>query len=93
MASIISKERAAGYTRHVVEVDGRKRRVIDNDDEVARMVRGKTHIELEALAKQRGLLDRWNGWRAAGTNNGGMSMNLRNAIRHQLRVEASGAAA
>lgn len=88
--SLISKERAADYTRTVVEgSDGKKRRVTDNDDAVARMVRGKNHDELTALAAEHGLTDRWIEWKGRGLNNGQCSMNLRNALRNKFRQEAA----
>ncbi len=87
--SLISKDRAAEYTRTVVERDGKKKRVTDNDDEVARVVRGRTHAELEALAAEHGFKDRWDEWKTRGLNPGQMSMNLRNSIRAKLRKDAA----
>lgn len=98
MASIIDKDRAAGYTRSTVEdAEGRKRRVVDNNDEVAQRLRGKTFDELRKVAADEGLADDFAKWEANGSmNRGQVSMALRNALRSRARSaekEAAPAAA
>lgn len=86
--SIIDKERAAQYTRTTVEdADGKKRRVVDNNDAVAQRLRGKDYDELARIARDEGLGDRWDEWEAnPAMNRGQVSMALRNALRQRLRA-------
>lgn len=93
MPSIISRDKAKEYTTQRVSIgENKTRRVIDNDDEVARLLRDKhTDEELRAVAAEYGLTERWDEkW--ANLNRGGIRMALGNALRKVLRDRATEAA-
>lgn len=83
----ISRDRAKEYNVTKVEdSSGKKRRVIDNGDEVAQMMRAcDTDDKLIALAKEHGLYERWKGW--VHLNRGQQRMNLGNSLRAKLRKD------
>lgn len=83
----IPRDKTANYARLTVGEGEDKRRVIDNDDEVSRLMRGRaTDDQLRELAVEHGLHDRYDGW--GHLNRGQRRMNLGNALRHKLRREA-----
>lgn len=90
----IDRERAKNYTKHSVKIGDKTRRSVDNADEVAELLRGKTDEELGHIAKKHGLAEKWTEW--AGLNPGQRRMSLGNVLRGQRRraeKEAAAAAA
>ena len=85
--SIIDPKKAKKYhvSDKVRTTSGRK--AIDNDDAVARKLRGKSHEELAAVAKAEDLGDRWREWNKS-LNPGQCRMALGNAMRAKLRAKS-----
>lgn len=84
--SVISRERASTYKVSDVKTASGKRKSVDNDDETARMLRGKSREDLVALAKRHGLEDRLKKWK--DLNEGMFRMTFGNALRAVLRHKA-----
>lgn len=89
----IDRNKIRHYVRSSIELDGgKKRRVIDCNDEVAQMLRDKYNdAELEAVAREHGLEDQWKRW--SHLSRGQRRMNLGNVLRGKLRRAARNIAA
>lgn len=86
--SLISADRAAQYKVSDVRTSS-GRKTIDNDDKVARLLRGKTPTELRKIATESGLGSRYKGW-ADHLNPGQVRMALGNALRAAERAKKGG---
>lgn len=83
-ASVISKEKAATYKVSDVKTASGKRKSVDNDDKVAKALRGKSVDDLAKIASKNKLGDRFKTWRG-NLNEGMVRMAIGNALRAMVR--------
>lgn len=58
---------------------------INNGDGLAQELKGMTHLEIKAVAKDNGLAEQWEIWEAKELNKGMFRMNVGNMLRAKIR--------
>ena len=82
--SVISADKAAKYKVSDVKTASGKRKSVDNDDKIAKALRGKSVDDLRKIANKTGLGDRFKAnW--SKLNPGMLRMSMGNALRAKAR--------
>lgn len=83
--SVISAERASSYHVSDVKTASGRRKSVDNNDKIAKELRGADIDTLAKVAKRHKVSDRFDAWQKKGLNPGMIRMNLGNVLRAQAR--------